>query len=63
VGFSRNYLPRFHLQICRLLPERLNRPGIEQLMQQIESVLAFFVVVEAKQRGLQLEDCIPQVLI
>lgn len=45
-------------QIARYL---LNRPGIAQLVQQIDSVLGFFVV-EAKQRGLQLEDHVPQVL-
>ena len=39
----------------------MNRPGIEQLVQHIETVLGCFVV-EAKQRGLQLEDHIPQVL-
>lgn len=39
----------------------LNRPGIQHVAQQIESVLGFFVV-EAKRRGLALEDYIPQVL-
>ena len=39
----------------------LNHPGVRNLAQQIESVLGLFVV-EAKDRGLQLDDHVPQVL-
>ena len=49
------------LTSCKSVGCLLNRPGIEQLVQHIETVLGFFVV-EEKQRGLQLEDHIPQVL-
>ena len=58
---SRTYLLCFSLTSCESLGYLLNPPGIAQLSQQIESVLGFFVV-EAKQRGLQLEDYIPRVL-
>jgi len=39
----------------------LNHPGVRNLAQQIESVLGFFVV-EAKDRGVKLDDHVPQVL-
>ncbi|PPQ91549.1 hypothetical protein CVT25_008668 [Psilocybe cyanescens] len=40
----------------------LNNPGIQNLMQYIESVLGFFVV-EAKAQDVKLDDHIPQIVL
>ena len=39
----------------------MNNPGVQDLAQQIESVLGFFVV-EAKDRDVRLHDHVPHAL-